>query len=192
MTRPTSSLALAALLASFSANALAQSYDEQSGDQPALQEPQSTEAAATAPPEIPARPVQGQIRTQEKDTMLSKDLVGAEVQSPQQERLGDVNDLIIASDGRVEGLVIGVGGILGFGEKDVAVELEALEIRPEESGQLLLVLDATQIDMEAAPAFKTAAALQAEQAVEAAQSQQLETLQDAELSGSANEGNSSE
>ena len=33
---------------------------------------------------------------------------------------------------------------------------------------------------------------QAEQAVEAAQTQQLETLQDAELSGSANEGNSTE
>ena len=38
------------------------------------------------------------------------------------ENIGDVNDIVIGNDGRVQSVVVGVGGFLGIGEKNVAVD----------------------------------------------------------------------
>src|SRR5215210_2267676 len=37
------------------------------------------------------------------------------------ERVGDINELIVGRDGKIESIVVGVGGFLGIGEHDVAV-----------------------------------------------------------------------
>ena len=42
----------------------------------------------------------------------------------QGEAIGDVNDVVINADGGAEALVVGVGGFLGIGEKDVAVSFD--------------------------------------------------------------------
>ena len=44
------------------------------------------------------------------------------------QNIGDVNDIVIGKDGNVEAIVVGVGGFLGIGEKDVAVEYAQLEL----------------------------------------------------------------
>lgn len=48
-------------------------------------------------------------------------LTGLNVYNNANEKVGDVNELIIGKDGRVEAVVIGVGGFLGLGERNVAV-----------------------------------------------------------------------
>ena len=35
--------------------------------------------------------------------------------------IGDINNLVVAKDGSVDAVIIGVGGFLGMGEKNVAV-----------------------------------------------------------------------
>ena len=55
-------------------------------------------------------------------------LIGATVYGTDNSSIGEVNDLILASDGKVNGVVIGVGGFLGVGEKNVAVPFERLTV----------------------------------------------------------------
>ncbi len=71
------------------------------------------------------------------------------------EKLGDVKDLLLGPDHKVSTAVIGVGGILGMGEKEVAVPFDVLKVvRKGQTWQL--VMDATKDSLKAAPAFEHA------------------------------------
>lgn len=48
-------------------------------------------------------------------------LTGLTVYNNNDERVGDINELVLGKDGRIASVVIGVGGFLGLGERDVAV-----------------------------------------------------------------------
>jgi sporulation protein YlmC with PRC-barrel domain len=54
-------------------------------------------------------------------------LVGLSVYGANNERIGDVNEVLVDRDGSAEAVVIGVGGFLGIGEKDVAVPFKSVE-----------------------------------------------------------------
>ncbi len=112
------------------------------------------EAEATEA-EVPTKPVEGQIVMQSENTILANDLIGRRVYSGNDETVGDINDLIVNLDGSVEGVVIGVGGFLGMGEKKVAVEMSAITVSTEpDTGNVRLVLSSTREDLEAALEFK--------------------------------------
>lgn len=96
------------------------------------------------------------IAEQDESSVLSSELIGQSVYNPADEVLGDVNDVVWTKDGTVEGVIIGVGGFLGLGEKDVAVAYDAIQISTDENGDEKLVLDATQDELAAAPEFLTA------------------------------------
>ncbi|MEX0740933.1 MAG: PRC-barrel domain-containing protein [Pseudohongiella sp.] len=53
--------------------------------------------------------------------MHISNLMEAEVKTSNDEEVGSVNDLIVDEDGQIVAIVIGVGGFLGMGEKDVAI-----------------------------------------------------------------------
>jgi hypothetical protein len=84
---------------------------------PREQNPQ-TPAAQAAP--VPAS---GQWRASK--------LMGVNVYNAQNEKLGEINELIVDASGRLAGAVIGVGGFLGMGEHDVLVPLERLKFANE-------------------------------------------------------------
>ena len=52
----------------------------------------------------------------------SSKMIGLNVYNEQNERLGDINEIILDKDGKAMGYVIGVGGFLGMGEHDILVE----------------------------------------------------------------------
>ena len=58
-------------------------------------------------------------------------LIGVNVYNAQNEKLGDINELIVDSSGRIAGAVIGVGGFLGMGEHDVMVPMDRLRFSNE-------------------------------------------------------------
>ncbi|MCP5081874.1 MAG: PRC-barrel domain containing protein [Alphaproteobacteria bacterium] len=118
--------------------------------------PPVAETQAKDDAQTPAKPLHGQITTQSKNTVLASNLIGAAVKSPDETAIGEINDVIVTVDGAVEGVVIGVGGFLGLGEKDVAVELGAIALETTEGGRATFILNATKEDLEAAPPFKTA------------------------------------
>ena len=57
---------------------------------------------------------------------LSK-LKGLNVYNNSNEKIGDIREVVVDRDGKVEAVVIGVGGFLGLGERDVAVPFSALQ-----------------------------------------------------------------
>jgi len=52
----------------------------------------------------------------------SSKLIGVNIYNEQNEKLGDINEIILDASGKVLGYVVGVGGFLGMGEHDILVE----------------------------------------------------------------------
>jgi hypothetical protein len=124
---------------------------------PSTSDPLLVPQAETHAKEAPAKPIEGQIIMQDKDTYLASALIGSWVRSKDNETIGDVNDVIIDPNGDVGGVVIGVGGFMGMGEKEVAVALNRLTISQSENyDSANVMLNVSMAELEAAPAFKTA------------------------------------
>ena len=72
--------------------------------------------------------MQGQFMTQmQPNQIMASKLIGTRVVSSNNESIGDINDVIVDRNGQAIAAVVGVGGFLGIGEKDVAVPFNALE-----------------------------------------------------------------
>lgn len=86
--------------------------------------------------------------------MRASKMIGMSVKNPAGEIIGDVNEIILAKDGKVAALVIGVGGVLGMGEREVAVGFDIVQKSLDEKGNLVLALNATRDALKAAPAWE--------------------------------------
>ena len=53
-------------------------------------------------------------------------LMGLDVYNNTKEKVGDINEVLVDKTGKVTSVVIGVGGFLGVGERDIAVPMEKL------------------------------------------------------------------
>lgn len=64
-------------------------------------------------------------------------LTGNQVKSSVEddEDIGTITDLVIDEDGQINAVVVGVGGFLGMGEKNIAIEWDSLELTKEENGE---------------------------------------------------------
>ncbi len=75
------------------------------------------------------------------------------VYDPQQQKIGEIMDLLVNQSGQVEAAMVGVGGFLGAGEKDVAVSFNA--IKPtKKNDKTYLTLNTTKDALKNAPGFK--------------------------------------
>lgn len=90
---------------------------------------------------------------QQANEHFASELIGASVTNAAGETLGDVNNLVIGPDGDVAAAVIGVGGMLGIGEKNVAVSYDALQTKTEDD-ELMVVLNTTKAELEAAQDYR--------------------------------------
>jgi sporulation protein YlmC with PRC-barrel domain len=63
----------------------------------------------------------------------SSRLIGQDVINQQGEKLGKIRNLAIGSNGQVTYAVLGVGGIVGVGEKDIAVPFNQLQISSDQT-----------------------------------------------------------
>ncbi len=112
-------------------------------------------AAPAEPPVVTADNSGKFFNEQDDSAVLASELTGKTVYDSADNSLGDVNDIIWTEDGTIQGVVVGVGGFLGIGEKNVAVNYDALNITTDEDGNRKLVLDATADELAAAPEFVT-------------------------------------
>jgi hypothetical protein len=118
------------------------------------------------------------IPEQDPSEMLASTLMGAPVNLADEE-IGSVSDLIIGDDYSIRGVVVGVGGFLGIGEKRVALPMNRITVQTAEPGQVELATDMTREELEQKEAFKTAAQAQSEREAEQAR-QQLDAQQPVE------------
>jgi sporulation protein YlmC with PRC-barrel domain len=67
-------------------------------------------------------------------------------------KIGDVSDVLLDQSGNVSAVMLGVGGFLGIGEKDVAVPFKAIKVT-EKNGNRYLVVDANKDSLQAATGY---------------------------------------
>src|SRR3546814_152597 len=59
-------------------------------------------------------------------------ILGSEVYNEKNEKVGDIDDVVLADDGKAVYFVIGSGGFLGLGQHDVAIPFDKIQKRSEE------------------------------------------------------------
>jgi sporulation protein YlmC with PRC-barrel domain len=75
------------------------------------------------------------------------------VYDPGNNKIGEVDDVLLGADGKINALVIGVGGFLGIGEKHVIVPFNAVKAdRKDNKWQLMM--NSSKDELKAAPGFK--------------------------------------
>jgi hypothetical protein len=85
--------------------------------------------------------------------LMVSNLIGTTVYSRDDEAIGEINDMVLSpAAGQASQVIIGVGGFLGIGEKNVAVDLAQLSFATTDSG-LKIVMDASKADLENLAAF---------------------------------------
>ena len=87
-----------------------------------------------------------------KDSVTVTDWYKQTVYNSQDSSIGKVDDVLVSKSGKVTTLIVGVGGFLGAGEKDVAVPFEAVKMMQKDNSWRL-VMDATKDQLKSAPAY---------------------------------------
>jgi putative membrane protein len=67
------------------------------------------------------------LKDESPGTWRASKVIGVGVYNEQDQKVGNINEVLFDRDGRVEGVVIGVGGFLGIGERNVAVPYKDLQ-----------------------------------------------------------------
>jgi len=60
------------------------------------------------------------------DEMRASKLIGSTVYDRNNQKVGDVHDIVVEKDGRVSAVVLSIGSVLGIGGKDIAVNFNEL------------------------------------------------------------------
>ncbi len=121
-------VAIAAMMATFGASA---AYAQTSP--PAKTAPQNMANAASG-----------------QSTPASK-LIGRNVQNAQNETIGEIKSIYLGKDGKVDSVMVGVGGFLGMGEREVKLAWKDLNIT--NNGEKVTV-DMTKDQLKAQPEYK--------------------------------------
>jgi hypothetical protein len=93
------------------------------------------------------------ITTQTENQWLASKFKGTDVMGANNEKIGDVSDVLFDQNGRVLAYVIGVGGFLGIGQKDVALAPDAFRVSNDRN-EMKLMLAMSKDELKNAPEFK--------------------------------------
>ena len=91
------------------------------------------------------------VATTPADIMSSK-LIGMNVYNNQNDKLGDVEDLVIDNGKTVTGIVVSVGGFLGMGEHYVLIDPASMVVSNKD-GTMKAMVDTNKDNLKAAPSF---------------------------------------
>jgi len=114
-------------------------------DQTAATQPTTTEQTTTTQPTEQALAA--------PEGFLASNVIGATVYSQDDQSIGDVNDIILSPEGQPSQVIVGVGGFLGMGEKDVVLDMSKLKMAATENGSLKIVVQTTPEELKNMPAF---------------------------------------
>ena len=126
--------------------------------------PPPTPPAASAPSTTPApsasatTPKSGAahfVQKQGTDQWLFSKFKGTDVIGTDDKKIGDVSDVLFDKDKKILAYIVGVGGFLGIGQKDVAIDPASFQTVPgKDQNDFKLRLAMTKDELKAAPAFE--------------------------------------
>jgi hypothetical protein len=122
---------------------------------------QSSEAPMSIEPAAPkSADASGNARfltKQDSSDWLASNLIGQSVYNSQDEVIGDINDLVTDNSGKVIAVLLGSGGFLGLGEKDVAIRFEDLRLARDEDNNIKVIANLDKETLASAPDYETLA-----------------------------------
>lgn len=84
----------------------------------------------------------------------AESLIGQDIKSQTGDNdIGTVKDLLINEDGEVVAVIVGVGGMLGIGEKDVAIRWDSIQHSRDDDGESRFTTNMTETSLEEAPEY---------------------------------------
>jgi hypothetical protein len=131
--------------------------------------PPATSTSPTTPPTAaaPSKPAPSASATtapagkaqfvtkQTSDQHLASKFNGTDVIGTDDSKIGDVSDVLFDKDRKVIAFIVGVGGFLGIGAKDVAIDPASFQPVPgKDATDMKLRLSMTKDELKAAPAFE--------------------------------------
>ncbi|NDW02731.1 PRC-barrel domain-containing protein [Salipiger sp. PrR002] len=108
-------------------------------------------AAESSDSETTVAPSDAVVPQQDSAEMLGDWLLSTSVTSPDGVTIGSIKDFIITEDGQITAVILGVGGFLGIGEKDIAVDYSQLDIQYDGNA---IQLAMTREEADAAPEYQ--------------------------------------
>src|SRR5262249_21704036 len=102
----------------------------QAPDQPKMQPSTPAPSASTPAPSAQNAGKAQFVTQQTADQMLATKFKGTNVVGNGNEKIGDVADILFDKDGKVLAYIVGVGGFLGIGAKDVALAPASFQLQP--------------------------------------------------------------
>jgi sporulation protein YlmC with PRC-barrel domain len=120
--------------------------------------PPST-VTAEEPPATPP-PADAIITAESATDLRAEKLIGTSVYNAEGEKVGSVEDIVFDQDGKIVGVVLKVGGLLGIGGKSVGLKWNEVQLSPTED---IMTVSYSQDQLKVAPDFQTKEAQQIEQ-----------------------------
>jgi sporulation protein YlmC with PRC-barrel domain len=115
----------------------------------------TTVASAQAPAPRPSAGPAAQIMTSiPSDSATVTHWYKQSVYDPSDSKIGEIMDVLIDKSGKVTALIVGVGGFLGMGEKDVAVPFDAVKATTKDNNKWYLVMNSSKDALKSAKGFK--------------------------------------
>lgn len=99
--------------------------------------PSSTDASPAAKSDSAKMESSGKtnfVAAQKSDQWLASKFKGTDVLGSDNQKIGDVSDILFDKSGKVDAVIVGVGGFLGIGSKDVALPLSSFQVVPGSNG----------------------------------------------------------
>jgi hypothetical protein len=85
-------------------------------------------AQTASPSPAPGGAAAPAVTQQKPDQYLASKFRGTDVISPDNQKIGDVTDILFDKNGKIEAYIVSVGGFLGIGAKDVALEPSKFQV----------------------------------------------------------------
>jgi sporulation protein YlmC with PRC-barrel domain len=118
----------------------------------------TTAASAQAPQAVPKAVAEGPaakiLPSIPANAMTVTHWYKQSVYDPSDAKIGEIMDVLTGRDGKIEVLIVGVGGFLGMGEKDVAVPFNAVQFKTKDNNKWYPVMNTTKDALKSAPGFK--------------------------------------
>ena len=88
------------------------------------------------------------------DLITADDLQGANVYGPDNESVADVKDVLMTPEGKVERVVVDVGGFLGMGARNVAIDLDEADIHKNADNDVRVNIPLSKEELRQMPEYK--------------------------------------
>jgi hypothetical protein len=90
------------------------------------------------------------------DKISAANLIGTNVYGADDAKVGDIGDVILTGDKKVDTIIVDVGGFLGIGKKEVAIGMENLRFMTDKNGNRYLYTNFTKEQLKAQVAYDKA------------------------------------